>query len=254
MRIVAWNICAGGGRRQAAIAHQIALWQADIVALMEFRATPPSQRLAADLHHLGLTHQLTTADTDQPARNALLLASRYPLTLLPVAVAVADPHRCLLAQVSSACPFALLVMHIPNYVSRRKGPFLASVLALAQGWGLEPGLFIGDTNSGLPDLDEEVPVFTRLEQTWMNAMGGSGWADAFRRLHGETRAYTWYSPNGRNGFRLDQAFVNPALWPAVVSMRYDWGRERGPDDRGYPLSDHAAILLDLDERLIHATR
>ena len=45
MRVVAWNIRAGGGVRADAIARQLARWQADIVALSEFRATPPSARL-----------------------------------------------------------------------------------------------------------------------------------------------------------------------------------------------------------------
>ena len=42
MRIVSWNIRAGGGRRIARIADQIARWAPDVVALSEFRATPPS--------------------------------------------------------------------------------------------------------------------------------------------------------------------------------------------------------------------
>ena len=42
MRLVSWNIRAGGGRRVEGIAEQIARWQPDVVALSEFRATPPS--------------------------------------------------------------------------------------------------------------------------------------------------------------------------------------------------------------------
>jgi len=62
VRVVAWNIRAGGGVRTAGIARQLARWQPDVVALSEFRATPPSARLAARLVAGGLTHQLATCD------------------------------------------------------------------------------------------------------------------------------------------------------------------------------------------------
>src|SRR5438105_1288520 len=71
----------------------------------------------------------------------------------------------------------------------------------------------------------------------------SGWLDAFRLLRGTARAYTWYSPNGGNGFRLDQAFVNDQLRHRLRDVRYDWGRPVGRPSRR--LSDHAALLVDL---------
>ena len=62
MRIVFWNIRAGGGVRVAPIAGQLARWSPDAVALCEFRATPPSLELARSLAALGLAYQCTTAD------------------------------------------------------------------------------------------------------------------------------------------------------------------------------------------------
>src|SRR5437763_14211676 len=79
MRVVAWNIRAGGGFRADAIARQLARWQPDVVALSEFRATPPSGKLAARLVDGGLVHQLATCDPRTTHRNALLVASRWPL-------------------------------------------------------------------------------------------------------------------------------------------------------------------------------
>jgi exonuclease III len=63
-------------------------------------------------------------------------------------------------------------------------------------------------------------------------------------MHRDVRAYTWYSPNGRNGFRIDQAFVNAALIPRVKDVRYAWAR---PHRRARldEVSDHAALLLEL---------
>src|SRR5439155_413851 len=158
VRVVAWNIRAGGGVRAAGIARQLARWQPAVVALSEFRATPPT----------------------------------------------------------------------------------------ARRWRLGPALPIGDTNSGRRGLDEEVPVFSAREEGWIDALAGCGWADAFRHLRAEARAYTWYSPNGRNGFRIDQAFVNAPLLARLKDAAYVWGgaASRARRDR---LSDHAALLVDLAE-------
>ena len=80
-RIVGWNIRAGGGKRVHQLLRAIGRWKPDVVVLSEFRGTPPSHALARSLRRRGLGHQLTTATNDKPARNALLLASRYPMEL-----------------------------------------------------------------------------------------------------------------------------------------------------------------------------
>ncbi len=104
-------------------------------------------------------------------------------------------------------------------------------------------MLVGDTNSGLPEIDEESAAFGPREAQWINDLDRLGWADAFRRLRATERVYTWYSPNGGNGFRIDQAFVNAALVDRVGDVRYVWGRSRGGRTC---LSDHAALVLDLD--------
>lgn len=244
MRIVAWNIRAGGGVRVPAIARQLQRWAPDLAVLSEFRATPPSDLLRAALAETGLVHQLTTADRRAPALNALLLASRWPLTLVRLGAAPSIRARWLLASVAAPLPLALGALHVPNRVSGLKYPFLDAVLTCARGWRRGPALIVGDTNSGRRGLDEEVPVFSEREEGWIDGLAGCGWADAFRHLRPDTRAYTWYSPNGRNGFRIDQAFVNRALLAHLKDAAYVWGGA-GSRRRRDALSDHAALLLDL---------
>jgi exodeoxyribonuclease III len=250
VRVVSWNIRAGGGRRVPAIADQIARWAPDVVALSEFRATPPSSDLARALNRHGLAHQLSTASSGFPGVNALLIASRWPLARVRLRTAPSvESGRWLLARVAAPCAITLGAMHVPNRVTGRKFPFLDAVLGVAHGWRRGPALLVGDTNSGLIDLDEQVPAFNVEEDGWIRGLEAAGWADAFRRLRGARRAYTWYSPNGGNGFRIDQAFVNRALRPRLQSASYAWGATPGGRPRGAPrhaLSDHAALLLDLD--------
>ncbi len=244
MRVVAWNIRAGGGQRIRGIARQLDRWAPDIVVLSEFRATVPSVALAALLRAAGLACQLTTADPRRPGRNALLLAARWPLRRIRLRTAPSEQGRWLVAAVAAPLPLVVGAMHVPNRVSGRKYPFLDAVLACAQRWRLGPALFVGDTNSGRRGLDEQVPAFNVREEGWIDALAGCGWCDAFRHLRAEARAYTWYSPNGRNGFRIDQAFVNAPLLAHLEDAVYLWGgaANRGRRDR---LSDHAALLVDL---------
>jgi endonuclease/exonuclease/phosphatase family metal-dependent hydrolase len=243
MRVVFWNIRHGGGLRTAAIVRQIEAWTADAVALCEFRGTPPSRELAEALAGLGLTYQATTADRARLSLNALLLASRWPLRRLRVAAAPREPCRWLLARIEAPEPLAVGVMHVPNRVSGRKYPYLEAVLRAARRTWPGPAVFLGDTNSGRIGLDEQVPGFNRIEDGWMRGLHEAGWIDAFRHLRPTARAYTWYSPNGGNGFRIDQAFLNPALHPKLRAFRYDWGRRARITRR--TISDHAAIVLDL---------
>jgi exonuclease III len=244
VRIVAWNIRAGGGVRADAIARQLSRWQPDVVALSEFRGTPPSVRLAARLGADGFVHQLATCDPRTTHRNALLVASRWPLRRIVLRSAPGDRCRWLLVSVAAPMPLVLGAMHVPNRVTGRKYPFLDAVLGCARGWRLGPALLIGDTNSGRRGLDEEVPAFNLREEGWVDALAACGWVDAFRHRRVDARAYTWYSPNGRNGFRIDQAFVNAPLLARLKDAMYVWGgaASRGRRDR---LSDHAALVVDL---------
>jgi exonuclease III len=245
-RIVAWNIRAGGGRRADGILAQLARWAPDVVTLSEFRGTEPSVTLARGLAERGLIHQITSATRARPDVNALLVASRWPLARVRMSCAPAD-CRWLLTTVETPSPFSVGAMHVPNRVSGRKWTFLDAVLLVAQRWRRGAALLAGDTNSGRRGIDEEVPAFNGREEGWIDALAACGWADAFRVLRGRRRAYTWYSPNGRNGFRIDQAFVNAALLRRVTRARYVWGRAARAARRD-ALSDHAALVVDLAEQ------
>ncbi len=243
MKIIGWNIRAGGGKRVPAMLDQFEQWDADIVALSEFRGTEPSLALAQGLKdRTPLVHQRVTTQRDDPTKNSLLVASRWPLRVIRPPETVLDPQRWLHVRVAAPTPFSLLLIHVPNRVTGRKFSFLDHVTAMVQQRrSVQPALVIGDTNSGRIDIDEENPAFIEAEDQWLQTMAGLGWADAYRARHGNRRAYSWYSPNGRNGFRLDQAFVNEALISDMTHVSYQWaGATR---ERREVLSDHASLHL-----------
>jgi len=246
LRIVSWNIRAGGGRRVDLIAAHIEGWGADVVALSEFRATPPSHVLKQRLDEQGFTFQMSTVAGCVPISIRVLLASRWPLTGIRLRAAPAAPGRWCAAQVGAPRPFAIGAMHVPNRVSGHKDPFHAAVLNLARSWRRGPALLVGDTNSGRIGLDEEVPCFNKREDGWVAALEQAAWYDGYRHLHGDERVYTWYSPNGRNGFRLDQAFVNRPLLSRLRDTRYEWALCDEGGERRDTVSDHAALIVDLE--------
>ena len=246
VRIVFWNIRAGGGRRVDQIAGALARWAPDVVALAEFRATPPSVRLAQLLGELGLSYQLTTADPRHREANRLLLASRWLLHEIRLRSAPREAGLWLLSEVGAGRPFSLGVMHVPNQVSGRKYTYHDAVLKVAGNWRRGPALLAGDTNTGRIGIDEEVPVFGKREDNWMRALDRLGWRDGFRHLHGDERAYTWYSPNGRNGFRLDEAFLNRGLMTRLLDARYQWAASDDGADRRDAISDHASLIVELE--------
>jgi len=247
VRVIAWNIRHGGGVRAAAIAAQLCRWRADVVALNEFRGTPPSRALAERLAERGLVHQLHTAAPRAPAANRLLVASRWPIERLVLRGAPERTGRWLAAGIAAPRPFAVGAMHVPNRVTGLKWPFHAAVLRVVTRWDGLPALLVGDTNTGRIGVDEArsgLSGFNAREDGWMVALDTAGWRDAFRHLHGPRREWTWYSPNMGTGYRLDQAFVNQALLERLRAARHRWGRLPRSDRRD-ALSDHAALVLDL---------
>jgi exodeoxyribonuclease-3 len=135
-------------------------------------------------------------------------------------------------------------MHVPNRASGRKDKFQRGVLRYLKKFPANNGLLTGDTNSGFPGIDEESPAFGAMEANWIINLSKLGWVDGFRHLHSDAREFTWYSPNGRNGFRLDYAYLNPETLVGLNSVSYVWGKTAA-SERREALSDHAAILTSL---------
>ncbi len=117
---------------------------------------------------------------------------------------------------------------------------LTSLINLAQTWAYAPGILLGDFNTGRRGWDETVPFFNQREDDFMTGMVQLGWSDSWRQHHGDQRVYSWWVRRDEqvSGFRLDHAFVHPALRTQVVTA------ELVHDQMGWP-SDHAALVLDL---------
>src|SRR5688500_10904343 len=116
MRLVSWNVAGRKGKLDAQAAALVAC-EPDLVALQEIRsATAPRWRQL--LVGSGLRHIADTVDRLDGRRYCNLIASRWPLDVLP-ALAIPYPERVLSVQLeTSSGTLDLHNAHLPPGVTR----------------------------------------------------------------------------------------------------------------------------------------
>ncbi len=230
LRLLAWNIRQGGGTRLAPIAAALAQHDADILVLSEYRGGPAGERLLAALAGLGYAH--ATSLVPPPGRNGVLVAARRPIRERgALSEALPEPYRIVSIETDGMLLFGV---YMPNLLA--KVPYWeALVLRLAAEAGA-PALAIGDFNTCRAYVDE--PGAIDATAYFMDRVEAIGFCDLWRRRNPEGREFSWFSTRG-NGFRIDHAFLSPALAACAGEIRYSH------DERLAGLSDHSPLILDL---------
>jgi exodeoxyribonuclease-3 len=248
MRVLAVNIRAGG---TAATIRQLLArcerHEPDAIVLSEFRDTKTGEAIRTELARLGFAHQ---AGTDGHRGNGVLVAALRPFT------PVVNPFGLDAEQYPNAviqATFGELRMYgvyLPG--QDRKRPHLRCLIAAAEASAGRRILAIGDFNSGRNETDIELNVrtgklldafstadlYAELEQYWI---------EAWQALHPGTYEFSWYpfrtDPRhiSRNGWRIDKAFVSPALLGSLREAEYD---HRFRLDR---LTDHSGLLVSIED-------
>lgn len=238
LRLLTWNLRHGGGKRVPEIVLSLLSHAPDIVALTEFHAARGGsvRGLLADA---GLTHQLTSAI--DPARNAILLASR-----VPIAPAASDPDAAnfpggasrFLDAMLPTLGIALSAVHLPD--DSRPTDKIASwqfLLSLARKRGDFPWVVIGDLNSGRHGTDESGRSFrgTPLLGTFATL----GMLDAWRHLHPDSKERSWAHP-ARGSTRIDACYLSKPLHKCLKNSHFSHVEREGG------VSDHSVLVVDLD--------
>jgi exonuclease III len=245
MKLLVWNIRHGGGKRLDRIVEEIAAYDADVVALTEYRAGP-GRILCTAMRE----HGWTRAETTDPRanENGIAVLARVPMQRRRRCPA-APEHR--LRWLDIDLPehgFGIAVLHVPAAGSNRTHPlnlskarFWETILRAAAARLHEPFLLAGDWNTGAHHVDEKGKTFVCAEH--FVKLSASGWTDMWRHYNPGRTEWTWYSTlkggvRG-NGFRLDHCFATPSLRPRITACRYSHAeREAG-------ISDHAILLVEL---------
>jgi exodeoxyribonuclease-3 len=231
LRLLAWNIRQGGGKRLAAIVEACARHEADVLVISEYRGGDAGARLRAALASIGYHH--ASAATPPPGGNGVLIAARHPFDDGgPVSDAVPEPYRMVRAYFG---PVRIYGIYMPNLL--KKIPYWEALIAALAAEPLQAeALAIGDFNTCRAYVDEPGAIDACAH--YMDAVEAIGFCDLWRRRYPEGREFSWYSTRG-NGFRIDHAFLSPAMAARAGEVRYSH------DERLSGLSDHSPLLIDL---------
>lgn len=256
MRVATWNVNGLRARLELVL-----LWlkerQPDVVGLQELKMAEeqfPHDELAAAGY--------SVLAYGQKAWNGVAVLTREPATLIERGLPGQDDFgsRWITARVGD---FAFTTLYCPNGKDvghddyPRKLAWLDSAIAhLGQSpEALRSGIVCGDFNvcpSELDTWDEGLlygTIFhTDAERARMAQLDELGLRDAFRKLHGSTRAYSWWDYRGgsfhrNHGLRIDLILVADPLLARVRSVEID--REFRKKQGELTPSDHAPVLMEL---------
>jgi exodeoxyribonuclease-3 len=231
MRLVTWNIRAGGGTRLPRIAEAIAVHQADVLVLTEYRSGEAGQRLRMVLRDQGY---VWLSPVEPPGiRNGVLIATRSkPASIAHVTEHVPEPWRMLTVTIDRVRVFGI---YMPNL--KAKIPYWEALIDASRPHSGRHALAIGDFNTCRAFVDE--PGATDRTALFMDKILAAGFHDVWRDRFPDGREFSWYSHRG-NGFRVDHAFASRRLAPRIGDVRYSHV------ERAVGVSDHSALVLDID--------
>jgi exonuclease III len=229
MRIIAWNIRSGGGKRVGAIAEVLRRQAPDLAVLTEYRNGQSGTELRERLADLGLVHQIATACL--PRVNGILVAGRTPLY-----GSAGTPSD--LGAAGRLLPFrvaglSIMACYFPQ--RRAKIEVFDALAGISPRYLGEKSLLLGDFNTGRHHVDEEGATFVAADR--FEQLLGLGWVDAWRRAHPEAREYSWFSHAGR-GFRIDHVLASPPAASRVTRVEYSH------HEREQKLSDHSPLVAE----------
>jgi exodeoxyribonuclease-3 len=230
LRLLAWNIRQGGGTRLLAICEAITRHDADVLVISEYRGGDSALRLSEALERLGYPYR--TALRPPPGKTGVLVAARRRFRAhAALDETLPEPYRLVHVELGR---LSLCGVYMPNLLA--KVPYWEAVVASLAARIDGHALAIGDFNTCRAYIDE--PGAIDKCAYFMDRVAALGFCDLWRHRYPEGREFSWYSHRG-NGFRIDHAFLSPALARRAGPVRYSH------DERVSGLSDHSPLLLDL---------
>jgi exonuclease III len=239
VKLVAWNI-RHGGYNHPALASSLMKHDADLIVLCEYRAQG-SEDLVEQLRFFGWPHVATSRVSG--IANGVAVLSRLPLEAkaCPLGGSPFDMWA-VEAAIQDSC-LTVFGVYAPLNNSLGSSPttqqqFWHAVRQMAGTRGAERVLLVGDFNTCGPG-DGPTPspcgdVFQHLSSV--------GWIDAWRACNPGPSdfSYVHRSTAPPSTWRIDHAFISPALAGSVRSCRYSHA------ERENKLSDHSMLIVEID--------
>lgn len=236
-RIVSWNV--QGLRKNInaqTLADALLSHEPSLIALHEFSAKPFGEALAGLIAAEGFELYAPSARTS-PFRSVMFARPGARLIPTPFPLLADDPFWIELR----FGELGISAAHVPLRGPDRKAHWEAA-LSLTKSVGDGLHLLIGDLNTTLHGIDEKHSAVPG--EQYLRQLEAERWVEAWRHRHPSADAmeYSWHHPKlPHNGFRLDQAWLSPALVPLLRDARMDH------EVRAQKLSDHSMLIVDLKE-------
>jgi len=232
-KVMTWNIQHGGSSRMKGIFERIQYHSPDVLVLTEYRVHRIAKQLCENLKELGLAYQASSKI--EAKQNGVLIAARNSFEQIPIPLDHPEASQRLLEVRFEH--FGMTGVYMP--LGREKKPFWEYLVSSVKDRENHRHIIIGDVNTGLHYLDENEATLYFPE--YITQLAELGWHDAWRYQNPKARDATWISQKG-NPFRLDHAFLSPALLPFLDNSWLSH-KER---EKKQNLSDHSAYLLTLN--------
>lgn len=240
MKIVAWNIQGGGGKRISGIASKLIEYAADVVVLGEY-IPGRSDPLIDLMSSAGWVHQVLP---EPPERyGGVAVVSRVALEPLEDTSDLGpQAHFRHIGVTLLDAGIQLRGIYGPLHADPYDA-FWEGLQASLNSQRHLPVLVMGDFNSGSPLFD--TPGTKLFCSHHFNRLSEAGYTDLWRRIHGcEACEYTWQC--SRKGeifpFRLDHAFGSQKVVDRLDACKYDH------EVRLSKLSDHSLLSVEVSSR------
>ena len=236
VKLLSWNILAGGGRRTDDIVAAIQAHAPDIITLQEFRRGSAERDIVEGLKKAGL--KFIHIPETEGAENTILIASKYGFDAGPFLPEPNSPLHLLEAYFSAESlgyELSLIAVHFPQ--KKAQIPLFEALKNDSESLLKTKALIIGDMNCGIPHIDSDSKTF--LATQYYQDLLHTGWVDAWRSRHKDAHEFSWVSPRTGNRFRYDQILASPNLDGRISSVSYDH------KVRENKYSDHSLILVEL---------
>ncbi len=224
LKFLSWNIQQGGGSRARGILRFIAKQAPHIVVLSEFRNNDTGIFLRHKLLEQKYLFQFTSLPVSDT--NSVLIASQLPCSSR-LFTGMDHAHSVVAVDFEA---FHLYGVYLPHKKKHQLFPLLNKEIKTHT-----PALIMGDFNTGKNFIDQKGDSFWYTKE--LAQLEQSGMQDAFRYVHGEVEAYSWFSHQG-NGYRYDHIYAATELLPVIKNCDYI---HKAREEK---LSDHSPMFLE----------
>jgi|SRR5690554_7007250 len=226
-----WNLRHGGGSRINQILNIISENKnIDILVLTEFRNNQNKSIIENELRKQN--YQFIETLEVSSRLNSVLIASKTQFDEVESFQSL-DIHYQRILRVK-AKGLNIYGCYFPG--KNLKKEVFEFLISEIKNKGKENTIITGDINTGKHFIDENGATFYHSD--YLEKFEKLGLVDAWRKVNGEKREYTWFS-NAGNGFRLDHFFIDENLSDKIVNCEY---KHRYREEK---ISDHSMMILEL---------